>query len=222
VFLLLLGMGNFSAYQLLLNLTYSNVINFAESDFVVPGLGAQSGLTKLFGKSMSRANQASPGFETEVMRWLQKNQDEHFKRLGLEFSGLGPDRLPMQLCDIEHTLCEVDKYARLSHPHIAGLHGRTHLKQSFKQSALFYPEFHIPKAWAHPDRKTVRIRPGPPRKVNKIYVIHSIVGRRKKASGVQYKVHWWGYSSDDDTWEPEKELKEDAPEVIEAYLASIA
>jgi len=217
------GMGDFSAYQLLLNLTYSNVINFSESDFVVAGPGALSGLSKLFGDSMARAIQAVPGIQVDVMRWLQVTQNEHFKRLGLYFSGLGPDRLPMQLCDIEHTLCEVDKYARVAHPNIRGLHGRTHLRgASFRPSSTFSPDIHIPKAWSHPDRKKVRIKPGGPFKVRKRYVISRIIDHRNNEMGhMEFKVRWWGYSDEDDTWEPEDELREDAPGAVETYLASI-
>jgi hypothetical protein len=217
------GMGDFSAYQLLLNLTYSSVINFSESDFVVAGLGALSGLSKLFGESMARAIQAVPGVQVDVMRWLQQTQDEHFKRLGLEFSGLGSEKLPMQLCDIEHTLCEVDKYARLAHPNIRGLHGRTQLRGStFQPSSTISTTVYLPKAWSHPDRQKVRIRPGGRFKIQKRYVISSIVDRRKDEMGcVEYKVHWCGYSDEHDTWEPENELRKDAPAAVETYLASI-
>lgn len=38
------SMGEFSTYQLMLNLSYSEVLNFSDSDFVVPGPGASSGL----------------------------------------------------------------------------------------------------------------------------------------------------------------------------------
>jgi hypothetical protein len=218
------GMGDFSAFQLLLNLTYSSAIHFSESDFVVAGLGAHSGLSKMFGKSIARATQVVPGMEVDVMRWLQETQDEHFKRLGIDFSGLGPDRLPMQLCDIEHTLCEVDKYARIAHPNIRGLHGRTQLRGSaFRPSPAHSVDVvHVPKAWSHPDRRIVRIRPGGPLKVRKRYVISSIVDHRSDANrGVEYKVHWLGYSNEGDTWEPEEELREDAAAAIETYLTSI-
>jgi hypothetical protein len=212
-------MGNFSAFQLLLNLTYSSVINFSESDFVVPGLGAMSGLSKIFGTSMACAIRAVPGIEADIMRWMQETQHEHFERLGLSFSGLGSDGLPMQLCDIEHTLCEVDKYARVAHPTIEGLYGRKHLRGSSYQPSPSDPvQIRVPRAWSHPDRQIVKIRPGGSRKVRKRYVISSIVDHREDEMGhMQYRVHWLGYGDGDDTWEPEDELQRDAPGAVETY-----
>jgi hypothetical protein len=218
------GMGDFNAYQLLLNLSYSKVLNFSESDFVVAGPGARSGILKMFGASLAQARSAVRGLDAEVMYWLQENQNEHFERLGLQFSGLGPQKLPMQLCDIEHTLCEVDKYARIAHPTIGGLKGRTQIRTSanFRPSTSFEVRLCLPKAWGHPDRNKVRIRPGSTKTVQKRYVVDSIVEHREDSQDfVEYRVHWLGYSDDQDTWEPEDELRKDAPGVIEAYLQRI-
>jgi hypothetical protein len=42
--------------------------------------------------------------------------------------------------------CEVDKYARVAHPHIAGLTGRTRIKQKFEP--IWIPiEFFYPPKW---------------------------------------------------------------------------
>ncbi len=70
------------------------VLNFHENDFVVPGPGSKSGLNKMFGKSMQQGRNANANFDIDVMRYLAETQAFHFKRLGLEFSGLGPKRLP--------------------------------------------------------------------------------------------------------------------------------
>ena len=50
------GKGDFNSYQLLLNLSYSSLLNFSGNDFVVPGLGAVSGLKKLFGSLFIQSN----------------------------------------------------------------------------------------------------------------------------------------------------------------------
>lgn len=185
-------------------------MNFSQSDFVVAG----------------------PGLEIEAIRWLQATQDEHFTRLGLDFSGLGPDKLPLQIVDIEHTLCEFDRYARVGVPgsrsHYGQMQKRTASKGPTFASAQRdddeqYPaEVYIPKAWDHPDRQKVRIKPGERGAVEKRYLVDSIVAHRKVEDGtLQYRVHWFGYSDGDDTWEPHMTLKDDAPEVVRNYLARI-
>ena len=116
------GMGDFLAYQLLIDINYSNVINFDEMDFVVPGPGAKDGLRKCFGLG-------ARGIEAELIRSMSDAQEEHFARLGLRFPGLAGRRL--QLIDCQNLFCEVDKYARVAHPEITGYSGRTRIKQRF-------------------------------------------------------------------------------------------
>jgi hypothetical protein len=68
-------------------------------------------------------------------------QEQEFERLGLDFQSLWGRRL--QLIDCQNLFCEVDKYARVAHPQIAGLTGRTRIKQKFAPNQtsidLFYP-----------------------------------------------------------------------------------
>jgi hypothetical protein len=100
-------MGDFNAYQLLLNLSYTGLSNFTDADsFVILGCGARAGLNKCFSQGLS-----SHARELEVAQWMQRTQREHFSRLGLSCT-LGPPESSfheMSVCDIEHTLCEVDK-----------------------------------------------------------------------------------------------------------------
>ena len=116
------GIGDFLAYQFLIDINYSTLINFDEMDFVVPGPGARDGLLKCFGPAAS-------GVEADLIRYMSDTQEEHFTRLGLGFSGLNGRRL--QLIDCQNLFCEVDKYARLAHPEITGYLGRTRIKQRF-------------------------------------------------------------------------------------------
>lgn len=117
------SMGNFLAYQHLIDLNYSAALTFGEMDFVVPGPGARDGIRKCFGA-------ASRGIEADIIRYMADHQDEHFARLGLEFSGLRGR--PLQLIDCQNLFCEVDKYARRAHPDIEGISGRTQIKQSYR------------------------------------------------------------------------------------------
>ena len=126
--------GDFLAYQFITDINYSEITNFSEMDFVVPGPGARDGLRKCF---------ADPGGlnEPELIRLMADLQEQEFGRLGLNFKSLWGRRL--QLIDCQNLFCEVDKYARVAHPQIAGRTGRTRIKQKFEPTLnpieLFYP-----------------------------------------------------------------------------------
>jgi hypothetical protein len=120
------AIGDFLAYQFLIDINYSEVLNFDESEFVVPGPGARDGIRKCFGP-------AAAGVESEVIRYMVDSQEEHFDRLGLDFNGLRGRRL--QLIDCQNLFCEVDKYARVAHPDVCGISGRTRIKQKYAPDA---------------------------------------------------------------------------------------
>jgi hypothetical protein len=126
--------GDFLAYQFITDINYSELTDFSEMDFVVPGPGARDGLRKCF---------LDPGGlnEPELIRLMADLQEREFERLGLDFQSLWGRRL--QLIDCQNLFCEVDKYARVAHPHIAGKTGRVRIKQKFEATPkpidLFYP-----------------------------------------------------------------------------------
>ncbi len=126
--------GDFLGYQFITDINYSEITDFSEMDFVVPGPGARDGLRKCF---------ADPGGlnEPELIRLMADLQEREFERLGLDFKSLWGRRL--QLIDCQNLFCEVDKYARVAHPQIAGRTGRTRIKQKFEPTLspieLFYP-----------------------------------------------------------------------------------
>jgi len=126
--------GDFLAYQFITDINYSEVTDFSEMDFVVPGPGARDGLRKCF---------TDPGGlnEPELIRLMVDLQETEFERLGLTFQSLWGRRL--QLIDCQNLFCEVDKYARVEHPDVIGLTGRLRIKQRFAANPspleLFYP-----------------------------------------------------------------------------------
>jgi len=126
--------GDFLAYQFITDINYSEITDFSEMDFVLPGPGARDGLRKCF---------ADPGGlnEPELIRLMADLQEQEFERLGLNFQSLWGRRL--QLIDCQNLFCEVDKYARVAHPQITGRTGRTRIKQKFKPTLksieLYYP-----------------------------------------------------------------------------------
>lgn len=151
--------GDFLAYQFVTDINYSEITNFSEMDFVVPGPGARDGVRKCFGDSAGLN-------EAELIRLMADNQEREFERLGIDFQPLWGRRL--QLIDCQNLFCEVDKYSRVAHPEIAGISGRTRIKQKFSSTGPldlpWYPpkwginskiEADIPLRDASPGKKTV-------------------------------------------------------------------
>ena len=130
------AIGSFLAYQYLIDLNYSPVFDYDEMEFVVPGPGARDGIRKCFGR-------AADGIESDIIRYMADYQEEHFARLDLQFNGLRGRSL--QLIDCQNLFCEVDKYARVAHPDIQGISGRTRIKQSFRPVAEPVPAWFPPK-----------------------------------------------------------------------------
>ncbi len=128
--------GDFLAYQFITDINYSKLTDFAEMDFVIPGPGARDGLKKCFADS-GGLNDA------ELIRLMTDNQEREFERLGLKFQSLWGRRL--QLIDCQNLFCEIDKYSRVVHPDIAGISGRTRIKQIFSPSGPLDIPWYPPK-----------------------------------------------------------------------------
>ncbi|KAJ7145834.1 hypothetical protein C8R44DRAFT_599989 [Mycena epipterygia] len=203
------GMGAFTTFQLMLILSYSPLLNFSGNDFVIPGPGGRAGLLQMFGSSLRRAKKAAPGIEADILRWMAKTQRAHFKRLGLDFAYLRDaegKELALDLADLEHAVCEVDKYVR-----------RGQLRKFCASPAGLHATPSLPKAWAHPARRVVRVRAGP-LIVEQRYCVEKIVAERRGEHGVEYLIKWFGYSNSERTWEPSSHILEDAPAAVEEYL----
>ena len=116
------GIGPFLAYQFVTDLNYSPYLNFSESEFVMPGPGARDGLRKCF---VSLGDYS----ESDAIRWTAERQTDEFAARALKFASLWGRAL--QLIDCQNLFCEVDKYARVVHPDVAGFSGRSRIKQKF-------------------------------------------------------------------------------------------
>ena len=138
IILLYPGIGPFLAFQYTIDLNYSSVVNFDESDFVVAGPGAVDGISKCFA-GIDRWS------AEDVIYWMTDQQENEFKRLGLEFSGLFGRRL--QPIDCQNLFCEISKYARVAHPEILGIAKRTRIKQSYRPSHRPTPSPQFPERW---------------------------------------------------------------------------
>jgi thymidylate kinase len=128
--------GNFLAYQYVTDLNYSTLINFSEMDFVVPGPGARDGIRKCF-RDLGGLN------ESEIIKLVADRQEIEFEYLGLKFQSLWGR--PLQLIDCQNIFCEVDKYARINHPEISGITGRTRIKQKYRSSQSSFSVWYPPK-----------------------------------------------------------------------------
>lgn len=128
--------GNFLAYQYITDINYSELTDFSESEFTIPGPGARDGIRKCF-KSLGGVT------EVELIKFLADRQEYEFERLGLNFQTLGGRRL--QYIDIQNVFCETDKYCRIAHPEIQGISGRTKIKQLFKINSNPIEYFFPPK-----------------------------------------------------------------------------
>lgn len=134
--------GDFLAYQFITDINYSEITDFSEMEFVMPGPGARDGLRKCF---------SDPGGlnEPELIFLMADIQEREFERLGITFPTLWGRRL--QLVDCQNLFCEIDKFARVAHPEVTGHSGRTRIKQKFepKTSAI---AFWYPPNWGINDR----------------------------------------------------------------------
>lgn len=129
-------MGPFLAFQLVIDLNYSPIINFPEMEFVVPGPGARDGIKKCFETTGGLS-------ETDIIRLVADRQEVEFERLGISFQSLWGR--PLQLIDCQNIFCEVDKYARVAHPDVEGLSGRSRIKQMYKPAPAPIPYWYPPK-----------------------------------------------------------------------------
>jgi len=130
--------GDFLAYQYITDINYSNATDFSEREFVVPGPGARDGIKKCFADLGGLS-------EPDMIRLVADRQNEEFIRLGIPFQDLWGREL--QYIDCQNLFCEVDKYSRVKHPDIAGLSGRTRIKQKFRYRPLGRLTYFYPPKW---------------------------------------------------------------------------
>ena len=125
--------GPFMGYQLAIDINYSELTEFCEDEFTIPGPGAQRGIEKVFPGTPRREMAA-------VIHRMVDEQTDACQRYGIEAPRLlGKRRL--HAIDCQNLFCELDKYARVRFPEL--LSNRTRIKATFTPSAepleLFYP-----------------------------------------------------------------------------------
>lgn len=127
-------LGNFMAYQMAIDLNYSEAINFSENDFTIAGPGAERGIKKCFLDTQGKSKEY-------VIKWMVDNQESQFKRLGIDFQSLWGR--PLHCIDCQGLFCETDKYSRVAFPELKS--NRKRIKASFKPTSLRIDYFYPPK-----------------------------------------------------------------------------
>lgn len=132
--------GPFLAYQLAIDLNYTDHLEFSEDDYTVAGPGALRGIKKVF---------ADPGGRTpqQLIMHMVDHQEDEFDRLGLAFDDLFGRRL--HAIDCQGLFCETDKYSRAAFPDLKS--NRVRIKQEYTPTAKPIPLFYPPK-WGINDR----------------------------------------------------------------------
>jgi 5-hmdU DNA kinase, helical domain len=127
-------LGPFMAYQLAIDLNYSELLDLSEDEFTVAGPGAERGIRKVFADVGGLSNQ-------KLIRWMVDHQDEECERLGIARPLLYGR--PLHAIDCQGLFCEVDKYSRVAFPHLRS--NRKAIKAAFKASPEPLPLFYPPK-----------------------------------------------------------------------------
>ncbi len=136
--------GPFLAYQIAIDLNYTEHLHFSEDDFTMPGPGAIRGLKKVYSDFGDRTPQ-------ELIMRMVELQEEEFARLDIKFQDLFGRRL--HAIDCQGLFCEVDKYSRQAFPELKS--ARVRIKQEYKPATRPLPLFYPPK-WGVNDLLTVK------------------------------------------------------------------
>jgi hypothetical protein len=125
-------MGPFMAYQIAIDLNYSELLDFDENDYTQAGPGAIRGLKKAF----LDLGDFSPA---DTIRWMVDQQNSEFTRLELPFAGLFGR--PLHAIDCQGLFCELDKYCREAAPQLTSNRSRIKARFAPKPSIaeLFFP-----------------------------------------------------------------------------------
>lgn len=101
--------GEFLSQQYALDLNYSELYNFSENDFVVPGPGSKNGIKFTFDGVNTKYNYI--GTIKWVREVFEENIDRFCKDTGMRWNPLPWEKVPT-LTNIQNCFCETFKYAK--------------------------------------------------------------------------------------------------------------
>lgn len=99
------GIGPFLAYEIAVDISYAPWNNLSEDEWVNPGPGCQIGINILYPGT-------SPKDCTHKIFEIRDMQQAEFKRMSLPFSAIAYKNRWLTLRNIEHDLCEFQKYVK--------------------------------------------------------------------------------------------------------------
>lgn len=124
--------GPFMAYQLAIDINYSELLDVSENEFTVAGPGAVRGIRKVFPDT-------TPREMPNIIKQMVTEQERSCAELGIKAPKLFG--LPLRAIDCQNLFCELDKYARVRFPEL--ITNRRRIKATFTPSPeplnLFYP-----------------------------------------------------------------------------------
>ncbi|OCH93677.1 hypothetical protein OBBRIDRAFT_749100 [Obba rivulosa] len=213
------SMGDFTALQLLLDLNMMPHFRWDENNWVALGPGAIMCIRKIFGPTIQ-------GREYEAFKYLHSTQWYHFSRLGIPPGDLPRlcDSVPagLTMVDMEHALCEVEKYSRARHPDISGKKMKVARREYVPRKQP--PTAALPDHWLSPEGlRRPALRCPPPvdpdsSDPNPEYEVSHIVAEKPYGDGPsQYLVRWTGYGHEDDIWLRECDLIEGAGDALRRW-----
>lgn len=204
-------------------------LDLPQNDWAVDGPGSKSCLRKMFGPGVV-------GIESEAMEWLYRNQDVYWKRYGFDPPRLIPTDTGVSLVDIEHALCEAEKYSRVKHPHLGGKrYGMRPFKPRDAATTADLPLkcAQNPPSLApssdplskrpHPSPASAQALPlRPPSPIinddgEEEWEVSDILNSRVYRGRLQYFVDWAGYDAEDRSWVSSDDFNDDDDLVVEFH-----
>ncbi|CCL99680.1 uncharacterized protein FIBRA_01701 [Fibroporia radiculosa] len=201
--------------RLLLDLNMLPFFNFSENEWIALGPGSLECIRKIFGPSIR-------GREYSAFRYIHSIQHEQFARLGI-LANLVPrlcknSQSGVTMVDLEHSLCECEKYSRARFPEITGR--RKNVAKCIWRPSKKGVTADLPEHWAQSRIANASVHLTKPPPVNDAaeYEVSHIVAEKSGHQGrPQYLVRWVGYSPEDDTWQREADLVDGAACVLKTW-----
>lgn len=199
------SMGEFTAMQLLLDVNMIPGYNWSQDEWVALGPGSTACLDKMFGDGIRP-------HALDAIRYIRDNQYTWFSWAGVDAQDI--PALPGQargltIVDIEHALCECEKYTRGVFPELSG-------KRKMVGKHEFKPNENpvtadVPAHWRGP-RPTLTYAYNGPVGEDDVYEVSHIVSERK--GGEEFEVRWAGWELDEDSVLKRAELEEGSAQLV--------
>lgn len=185
---------------------------WCEDEWVAPGPGARACLAKMFGPGVAEHHHWA-------IRYLRDNQESWFAWVGAR-GGAVPRVSPhktagLSTVDIEHALCECEKYSRGVPGVPAGRRTKVGKRPYVPRTPP--PTADVPAHWLAPRPPAPALRYDAPVDGADVYQVERIVAER--AAGASLCVRWTGWGPEFDTWESAENIADGAPRILHAWHA---